>query len=666
MKAKKQRNYRFDTLSFLAPPEAISVSAWADKHRYLSSKSSAYGGRWRTDRAIYQKEPMDAFSDYATRRIVLMWASQLGKGDVVVNCILWMISLAPGPALLLRQTDGKAQDFIRRRVSPAIDDCQELRGKTSDRKARDGDRSLEYIGFPGGSLDARGTQTSGNVKDMPIRWLLGDETDDWPISVGSGKDNEQGDPVELGMIRTSNFPNSKVIFTSTPTTESTSRIWKQFQDSTQEHFYIPCLGCGYPQILSFDRLDDATAKLACESCKESFSQSVWEGQQKAGFWKAHAEHADARGFHLNALYSPFLTWEKLITEKRKAEDLASKGDEGALKAFTNSRLCELWYDKGGNRVKGDELWEKRIVYDHPIPDPVLLLTAGVDCQGGDRQTRAGAKLKYSIYGWGPDRTGYLIESATIWRHLEEPEAWAAVDELLYERTFAKADGTKLDIARIFIDSGFLGDFVYDYARGKQPRVFPIKGAAGNGQPIIKPGKTDKHKAPLFIVGVDTVKDALQSKIRLDPERPGSINFPKLEDGSPVAGADESFFKEICAEYRISKLRNGYHHFSWAKVPSLDNDFLDALVYSFAALEAAGGKARLLALAKGNDGKKVYQPKMGMIQTNSLPFHPDARPTTSMVQPASPKPASPSTKGPLDPSIQTFRRVGRFRMPGQYE
>ena len=44
-------------------PSARSVSQWADDERFLSSESSAESGRFRTSRAEYQRDIMDAFSN---------------------------------------------------------------------------------------------------------------------------------------------------------------------------------------------------------------------------------------------------------------------------------------------------------------------------------------------------------------------------------------------------------------------------------------------------------------------------------------------------------------------------------------------------------------------------------------------------------------------------
>ncbi|MFR3381449.1 MAG: hypothetical protein ACLTSY_09450 [Subdoligranulum sp.] len=48
-------------LDGMKPPEDVTVTEWAEKHRKLSSESSAEVGTWRTSRTPYLREPMNAF-----------------------------------------------------------------------------------------------------------------------------------------------------------------------------------------------------------------------------------------------------------------------------------------------------------------------------------------------------------------------------------------------------------------------------------------------------------------------------------------------------------------------------------------------------------------------------------------------------------------------------
>lgn len=68
-----------NTMAMFRPPRVQTVSQWADSHRVLVSESSSEPGRWRTDRAPYQQEIMDAFTQPGISEIVVMASSQVGK-----------------------------------------------------------------------------------------------------------------------------------------------------------------------------------------------------------------------------------------------------------------------------------------------------------------------------------------------------------------------------------------------------------------------------------------------------------------------------------------------------------------------------------------------------------------------------------------------------------
>src|ERR1019366_9369998 len=70
-----------------APPPTLTLSEWADEYRYLSPEDSAAAGRWCTDSAPYQREPMDACSDPLVEDVVLMWSSQTGKTQLLLNVV---------------------------------------------------------------------------------------------------------------------------------------------------------------------------------------------------------------------------------------------------------------------------------------------------------------------------------------------------------------------------------------------------------------------------------------------------------------------------------------------------------------------------------------------------------------------------------------------------
>lgn len=104
------------TLLMLKPPKLQSISEWADSNRILVSESSE-PGRWRTDRASYQRGIMDAFTQPGVWQIVIMASAQVGKTELELNMMGRAIDIGPGPMLFIQSTDGFAEDFSKRHVA---------------------------------------------------------------------------------------------------------------------------------------------------------------------------------------------------------------------------------------------------------------------------------------------------------------------------------------------------------------------------------------------------------------------------------------------------------------------------------------------------------------------------------------------------------------------
>ena len=80
-----------ETNEVWTPPPNLKISDWADNYRRLSPESSAEAGAWRTDRAPYQREIMDAFNDPDIQRIVFMKSAQVGATEILLNVIGYYI-----------------------------------------------------------------------------------------------------------------------------------------------------------------------------------------------------------------------------------------------------------------------------------------------------------------------------------------------------------------------------------------------------------------------------------------------------------------------------------------------------------------------------------------------------------------------------------------------
>ena len=170
------------TFHMFHPPEAQTVSEWADKNRILVSESSAEPGAWRTDRAPYQREIMDSFTQPGIWQIVIMASAQVGKSEIELNMMGCAIDNDPGPMLYIQPTDKVAEDYSKRRIAPMIQACPTLKEKVFKARSRDTANTITMKTFPGGSLAIIGANSPADLASKPVRYIFMDETDRFPAS----------------------------------------------------------------------------------------------------------------------------------------------------------------------------------------------------------------------------------------------------------------------------------------------------------------------------------------------------------------------------------------------------------------------------------------------------------------------------------------------------
>jgi phage terminase large subunit GpA-like protein len=83
------------------PPLTVSEWAeWADKYRILSTSFAAEPRPYRTSRAPYLRDVMDALSPaHPARRVVFMKSAQVGATEAGNNWLGYIIRWAPAPIL---------------------------------------------------------------------------------------------------------------------------------------------------------------------------------------------------------------------------------------------------------------------------------------------------------------------------------------------------------------------------------------------------------------------------------------------------------------------------------------------------------------------------------------------------------------------------------------
>lgn len=571
----------------LKPLPKTSVSQWADNHRMLSSGISAEPGKWKTSRALYQKDIMNAFTEPGIHRVVVKSSSQIGKSDMMNNVIGRFAHLDPCAIMMIQPTIDMAQDYSKTRIAPMIRDTKVLNNLFYDVKSRDANNTILSKVFPGGRLIMCGANSPAGLASRPIRILLADEVDRFPDSAGT-----EGDPVDLAAKRMTTFWNSCMGLFSTPTNEGTSRIDEEYLAGTQEEWQHKCPNCGEYHLLrhidmTVDYKEIKTpsgkktvivndVKWRCPHCGFSFSEKeMKQTQQKYISQNSDALKNGIRSFFVNGFTSPWMTWSKIMREW-----LEAKGDPEREKVIMNTVFGESYKQKGA--FEDEQIFlRRRESYGAELPNGVLLLTAAIDTQDN--------RLEYEVVGWGKEEECWGIRKGIVLGAPNQARTWKEIDNIL-DKTYHFADGKGLKVVRTFIDSGghYTSD-VYNYCQKNfYKQRFAIKGRGGPGIPLIyKIAKANNAKAPLILLGVDDGKQQIMDRLSIDSPGPLYFHFPQDEGIKELSdrGYDDLYFKGIISEHKKVYKRNGVLREVWETTKNVRNEPLDLRNYNLACMKS---------------------------------------------------------------------------------
>ena len=171
------------------------------------------------------------------------------------------------------------------------------------------------------------------------------------------------------------------------------------------------------------------------------------------------------------------------------------------------------------------------------------------------------------------------------------DLWDAFDQVLSLR-FDHPCGQELEIAAACVDSGFHQPIVQQFCserlrRSAAPKMYPIKGAAGQRPIWPRMHSKAKDNRPLWVIGVDAAKEALYARLKITEPGPGFCHFPISDQ------YDLGYFEQLTAETCRVRYSKGFAHREWTKKPGARNEALDARCYAYAALQSLiAGRFRL--------------------------------------------------------------------------
>jgi len=548
-----------------------NISEWADENVILSSKGSAAPGRYQTSRVPFTKEIMDCLSpSHPCDFVVFMKPAQITGTQLILNWNGHSIDLSPGPFMIVEPTVEMAKKLSKQRYQEMIQDSPVLREIIPPSREKDGGNTLLCKEYRGGVTVLTGANSASSLRMLPIRNLALDEVDSYPLDLEG-----EGDPIALAVKRTTTFGRRRKIFIlSSPTEKENSRIEREYLESDQRKYNLPCPHCDYMQHLQWSNIKFeknekyeliSEVTYICDSCGCHIEERHKTEMLTRGKWIAeNTENGKCPGFHINGLYSPlgWLSWEDIVLEFLKFEKLK---DEPLLKTWTNTVLAETWESKGAS-LEYSYLFNRREPVQPGLNPNIVMLTMAADVQDD--------RIECAIVGWRSGEECDIIETKYLMGSPAELTVWDNLREYI-GKTFSHPKGQMRIVATAIDTGGHHTAETYAFVKASDSlSVFAIKGSSTPGSPISGKPSVQKNGVNLYMIGTDTIKNLLFARLLIEEAGPGYVHFPM--------SLDEEYFKQLTAEKRKVKFVKGFKKYEWIKTRKR-NEQLDLMVYNIAVL-----------------------------------------------------------------------------------
>jgi phage terminase large subunit GpA-like protein len=302
----------------------------------------------------------------------------------------------------------------------------------------------------------------------------------------------------------------------------------------------------------------------CEKCHCLWNDAKRWAAVRDGEWRPTAESTmkNIAGFWIWEAYSPWVRLSKIVQDF-----LGAKDNRERLKVFVNTSLGESW-EETGDVVDDNILYTRRENYPAEVPKGGLVITSGVDVQDD--------RLEMETVAFGIGEESWSVEYFIIQGNPGLDQVWKDLEDAI-DKYYIHESGIKIKSSCICIDSG--GHFteqVYKFCKGREiKRIFATKGSNIAGRPLIsRPSINNKYRIKLYMIGTDTGKQTLFSRLKMTDVGAGYMHFPLKHD--------EEYFKQLTAEKMTTKYSYGFPTRVWVKTRAR-NEVLDCRIGAMAAL-----------------------------------------------------------------------------------
>jgi hypothetical protein len=546
-------------LDVLRVADTGDVVTWCEDN-VLAIPDSPMPGPYRSDRTPWVAEALRIWSDPEVRLVTVLASIQSGKTLLARLATCHIAGRAPGPTLILQDTDQNARDFNLTALRPLWDNCPPVKAKLVPEFERS-----STIQFQDMTCWVLGAWNEKNLQRRSIRYLIGDEIWMWPREA-----------LAEASARVTAFGwMGKRLFLSQGGIEGDSfDIMHRSTDQRDWHFACPTCNHLQPWIWEQVRFPEdakdaagwnkskvaAGSTYECAKCSTrlpdtSGTRTIANDPARGATFIATspATKAGHVGLHWNSLAS--MSWGELgvmMLEAREASDVY--GIEAPRRIFKQKRLAMPWSEDGGSMVtdvraseyKMADAWDGEAwvtagnnrVRIHNIKPEGDGLAIPLRTMGVDVQQKGGLHFWAVIRSWSPRGDSRLKWFGRV-------ETWQDLEAL------AVAQG--VHPAMILVDSGDQTTMVYaECAR----RNWKVGKGSGQADFAIGPGKRRFYGEPSLIL-----VPGQRNRARL-------ISFSNLAIKDIVAGMRSrrlhtfpldtvpDYVEQMTAEVRVKDRRTG--------------------------------------------------------------------------------------------------------------
>lgn len=339
--------------TLLAPnwrlPERIPPWKWCEEN-VKNIPYSPIPGHFKSANSPWVREVMEAMADPDIRIVSIVAPVQSSKTIGAELCLCYIVANFSGPCLWLSQTDADAKDQAEARLHKLFSECDAVKKLfPADRHKK----KTQTVFFSNGmTLWVLGAHAKSNLQSRSIRWLIGDETWQWP---SGHMQQAEARVTAFGWL-------GKCIFLSQGGTENDD-THRKFETTDMREWEFKCPKCGKYQPYKWSniewdknyrdgegRMDFAkvrsSVRLVCEFCKHEIADSDANRKLLNSSAKFVPQNPNApttkAGFHWNSLAS--MSWGELAEMYLRAKESGRRGDMEDLKNFYQKRLALPWGD----------------------------------------------------------------------------------------------------------------------------------------------------------------------------------------------------------------------------------------------------------------------------------------------------------------------------------